>query len=194
MSKKISKIKNITISGKICVGSSTLAKALAKKLSWRYINIGDFFRDYCKKHGLKLEDTEARSDKVRRKVDYKGREALIRDKNIVYEAKLGGFFAQGIEDVLKVLLVCDDSLRIDRYCNRENVTVAEAKKSIRKRESQNHKVWSKTYRLEWNKWIGGKPINFYSPEKYDLVIDTFKNSKEETLKKVLSKLEVYYEI
>ena len=186
MSQK-SKIKNITISGKICVGNSTLAKALAKKLGWRYVNAGDFFRDYCKKHGLKLEDTEARSDKVRRKVDYKGRETLIRDKNIVYEAKLGGFFAQGIENVLKVLLVCDDSLRIDRYCNREGVTVSEAKRSIWKRESQNHKVWSKTYRLEWDKWIGDRQINFYSPENYDLVIDTFKNSKEETLEKVLRK-------
>lgn len=182
------KYKNITVSGKICTGTSTLSKALAKVLGWEHWDAGTFFRNYCQQKGLKLEETDLRSDKLRRQIDYQVRKRLKTKKNLIHEGWLAGFFAQNLKGVLKILLVCDDALRIDRLVNRDNLSVKEAKKLLKERERQNHLVWKKCYAKEWKKWVGKKKIDFFDSKLYDLVIDTYKNSKEETLKMVLKEL------
>ena len=99
--------------------------------------------------------------------------------------------AQGVEGVLKVLLVCEDSLRIDRLVNRDGITVDEAKIKIKQREYENAKKWTRVYQKEWQLWLPKdkqKPFDFWRPDLYDLVIDTYSNSKEETLKKVMEVL------
>jgi len=191
------KFKNITISGLICTGTSTLSQLLIEKLGWEHWNAGQFFRDYCKEHGLKLENTSDRSDDLSRQVEYGMRKDLKEKKGQLMEAWLSGFVAQGIKGALKVLLVCDDSLRVDRYVNREGVSVKEAKELIKKREFENAKKWSRVYEKERGEWIDKKNqglrtkdghFDFWDPKLYDLVIDTYSNSREETLKNVLKKL------
>lgn len=137
--------RNITISGLICVGSSTLASQLEEKLGWKYWNAGQFFRDYCKAHNLKLENTADRSDELSRKVDYGMRKDLKENSGLIFEGWLSGFVAQSVKGVLKILLYCGDGLRIDRFVNRENMGVEESKKHIFKREHENRKKWSRVY-------------------------------------------------
>ncbi len=182
------KYKNITVSGKICTGTSTLSRLLQQKLGWQHWDAGTFFRDYCQKMGLHLEHTKVRSDNLRREIDYQVRKRLQNKSGLIQEGWLSGFFAQGLGGVLKVLLVCDDELRIDRLVNRDRFKVEEAKKHISEREKQNHESWVKTYQKEWQAWVGEKEINFFDPQLYDLVIDTRSNSREQTLKTVLEKL------
>ena len=46
------KYTNIAISGKIAVGTTTLAKNLEHVLGWRYINAGLIQREYDQKHHI----------------------------------------------------------------------------------------------------------------------------------------------
>ncbi|MDP3724117.1 MAG: cytidylate kinase family protein [bacterium] len=183
-------VHNITISGKICTGTSTLAKGLIQKLGWSMWSAGDFQREYVQKMGIDLEKTSLRSDEHEREIEFGMRKRLQSEEHIILEAWLGGFVAQRLDGVLKVLLVTPDDLRIDRLVNRDNITVDEAKAHMRKREEENHIKWSKLYANEWREWVGEKPIDFYEPSLYDLVIDTYSHSKTETLEKVLEKLNV----
>lgn len=180
MAKKLG-YRNITITGKICTGSTTLAIALQKELSWKYRNSGQLFREYMKKEKIPIEDTTQSSDSIHLKLDNFVKEQLKKGKNQIFEGWLTGFLARGTPGVLKVLLICDDALRIDRLVNRDNLTVEGAKAHIRKREAENFKKWSEMY----------KATNFWNPKQYDLVIDTYSNSKEETLEKVLKELGYY---
>lgn len=196
------KYNNITISGLPGAGSSTLGKALAKILGWEYFSSGDFMRSYAIEKGLFDPNEKTHhlatvyGEEFDREVDFGLRKTLKDKRGRIMDGWLTGFFAQKIEAVLKVLVVCsDDSIRVDRVVNRDNISVAEAKKHIFERELKNNEKWSKVYKKEWLEWIvsnntisSEKPVWFWYRQMYNMTIDTFKNSKQQTLKTVLGKL------
>jgi cytidylate kinase len=199
---KKTKYKNITISGLPGTGTTTLLRLAEDKLGWKGYSGGEFMREYALEKGIfkpkegfhhAATDYEDEFDK---KIDYGVREKLTNKSGGIYEAWLTGFLAQGLDKVLKVLLVCsDDGVRVDRVVNRDNVTVLEAKEHILTREEKNRRKWTKLYKDEWNDWVvktgmvgEDEPIDFWDPRLYDLIIDTYSNSREETLKKVLDKV------
>lgn len=119
------------------------------------------------------------SDDFDKQVDYGMKDRLTKENNLVLESWLSGYMAQGVKGVLKVLLVCnDDAVRVDRVTNRDSSTVEEAKKHIFEREEKNFAKWKRIY----------GDHNFWDPKLYDLVIDTYKYSREETAGIVLFKL------
>jgi cytidylate kinase len=194
--------KNITISGLPGTGTTTLLTLLEKKLGWKGYSGGEFMRAYALEKGIfKPEQGFHHSaadyeDEFDRTIDMGVREKLEKQEGGIYEAWLTGFLAQEVPGVLKVLLVCsDDAIRVDRVVNRDKVTVAQAKEHILTREEQNRRKWTKMYRDEWMKWVvkpghvsEDEPIDFWDPRIYDLIIDTYSNSREETFKKVLDKV------
>ncbi|OGD54124.1 hypothetical protein A3J78_02505 [Candidatus Beckwithbacteria bacterium RBG_13_35_6] len=194
--------KNITISGLPATGSSTLGKALAKVLDWEYFSGGDFMRAYAIKEGLFDKnntfhhDATVYSDDFDREVDFGMRQTLSRSRGRILDSWLSGFMAQGVQGVLKILTFCsDNAIRIDRLVNRDNLTVDVVKMHIFERQDKNLKKFSRLYHQEWNKWVVSKgvfkkndKIDFWQPKLYDLAIDTYKFSKEQTLKIVLNKL------
>lgn len=194
--------KNITISGLPGTGTTTLLRLLHNKLGWNGYSGGEFMRAYALEKGIfKPEQGFHHSsmdyeDDFDRKIDYGVREKLEKETGGIYEAWLTGFLAQGVDDVLKILLVCsDDAIRVDRVVNRDKVTVSQAKDHILTREEQNRRKWTKMYRDEWMKWVvkpgtvgEDEPIDFWDPRIYDLIIDTYSNSREESLRKVLDKI------
>jgi cytidylate kinase len=196
------KYKNITISGLPGAGSSTLGKALANVLNWDYFSGGDFMRQYAIKKGLfdknnkTHHDATVYADAFDRHVDSRMRKTLKTKSGKILESWISSFMAQGIEGVLKILVFCsDDAIRVDRIVNRDNLTINQAKKHLFEREEKNLEKWRRMYKRQWQEWIVNKglvskkkPIWFWYPELFDLTIDTYKNSKEETLKKALYKL------
>lgn len=184
------KYKNITISGKAAVGSTTLFRGLKGKLTklgWKFFSGGEFMREYAIKNKLFPEDNRQHhgakvySDSFDREVDGMMRKRLAEESNLVVEADLAGFNARGIEGVLKILLIADDSLRIDRLVNRDNITVEEAKMQLKEREEENTKKWQRLY----------GNVDFWDAKYYDMVIDTFKLGPSETLDLVLEKIGYY---
>lgn len=181
--KQSEKYHAVAISGKVAAGTSTLAKNLKEILGWKYINVGDLQREYDRKNKSHENQRGAinRSDHHERDIDTMTKKVLATEKDIIYEAWLAGFMAQGIPGVLKVLLYCsDDAVRIDRVANRDKVTIDEAKEWIKQREEENLKKWQTLY---------GKH-NFWSPDSgfYDVFIDTYSSGPLETVGIVLDKL------
>lgn len=182
------KYDNITISGGVAVGTSTLLSNLKRNiepLGWSFFSGGEFMRDYAIKNGFFPENSKIHhkatvySDGFDNKVDFGMRERLMKEKHIVLESWLSGFMARDIKNVLRVLLICsDEALRIDRVANRDSVTVEEAKIFIKEREEENFKKWRRLY----------GNYNFFDPKYYQLVIDTYTTGPMETLGKVLDKL------
>jgi len=193
---------NVTISGLPGAGSTTLGKHLAQHLNFTYHSGGDFMRKYAIDNGYfdpKISVHHSATDypaDFDRKVDYEMRNNLINKKGYLFESWLSGFLAQQVKGTFKILVICsDDSVRVDRIANRDDVTIEEAKKHIFLREQRNLEKWSEMYRTEWNEWVVKPqtltmkdPIYFWGEELYDLVIDTYKLGKEETLEKALQAL------
>ena len=193
------KYKNITISGLPGAGSTTLGKHLAKHLGFKYYSGGDFMRAYAIEKGYfdpkksVHHSATAYPDDFDRQCDYSVRERMSNSTGCVYESWLSGFLAQGAKNVMKILVYCsDDSVRVDRNANRDDVSIIEAKEHIFAREQTNLEKWVKMYSPEWKEWVvkaktvsASESVYFWRKELYDLAIDTYKLGKEETLERAL---------
>ena len=177
--------KNITISGGVAVGTSTLVSNLKPYLvpkGWQFFSGGEFMHEYAiKKHlfpkRLKIHhQATVYSDEFDRKVDHEIRNRLKREKKLVVESWLAGYFARDLKTTLKILLICtNDDLRVDRLANRDNLTVSQARRQLKLREQNNFKKWHRLY---------GKS-DFFDKKYYNLVIDTFSSGPLETVGKAL---------
>ena len=207
LSSKISdqfKYKNITISGLPGAGSTTLLKLLKddevlKFAGFNGFSGGEFMRSYAKEKGLFKENAGLHhaatdyEDDFDRQVDMGVREKLSTEEGWIIEAWLSGFMAQGVEGTLKVLLKCsDEAVRIDRVVNRDGVTPQLAKENMRDRYQQNLEKWQRMYADEWENWVvepgtlkASDPIDFWSENLYDVIIDTYSTNQQETLRIVL---------
>ena len=66
----------------------------------------------------------------------------------------------------------------------EGKHVEDAKKEVLEREKNDLEKWRHMYANNDENWV------YFNPEYYDLVVNTFEHSKDDTLKIVLEKLEV----
>jgi len=91
---------------------------------------------------------------------------------------MSGIMANNFSNVLKVLLICEDTIRYKRFANREKINLDEAK--IRVDERQNN--WLSKLKKIY------KRNDFMDPKNYDLIIDTSNISSQDVIKKVLNSL------
>lgn len=194
--------KNVTISGLPGCGSTTLLKMLSEELKYAGFSGfsgGEFMRAYANEKGLfdakaKVHHSAlAYSDDFDSQVDMGIREKLLSEEGWIIESWLSGFMAQNIPTTLKILMVCsDDAVRIDRIVNRDEISVEEAKKNALTRYQDNLIKWQRMYKKEWDNWLvktgrvsANAELDFWRPDIYDLVIDTYSHNQQETLKLAL---------
>lgn len=166
----------ITISGKICTGKTTLLESLKRELNWPIFMTGKLFRDYVKKHNLDLEQVEEQNDKLTKEIDYKVRDLLQKDGNLIVDGWMSGIMAHKLPNVLKILLVCKDEVRYQRFAEREKINIEDAKKKVEERQNNWFEKLEKIYNRN----------DFVDQKNYDLIIDTSTVSSEEVLKKVIN--------
>jgi cytidylate kinase len=181
----ISGIRNITISGRIASGATTLAHHLSSRLGWEILDGGKLFRALTHDHGYASE----RSDQFDLDYEEKIKKILRTKEQHIIQSHLAGFDAQDIDGVFKILVVCDDEknadkadIRIDRLANRDAFPVEQAKEEVFVREEQNLKKWRRLYAHNDGSWF------YWDKKYYDLVVNTFTHNQEESLKLVLEKL------
>jgi cytidylate kinase len=198
---------NVTISGLPGCGSTTLKDNVIVALEsegWVGFSGGEHMRAYAIEKGyFKLDekgnlhhDATVYSDDFDREVDFGMRERVEKGNKQILEAWLSGFMAQGVPKVLKVLMLCsDESVRVDRMMNRDNVTADDAIQNMNERLTKNSEKWKRLYADQWKEWVVGtglaaenEPIDFWNPRLYDLCIDTYKFNKEQSLQLVLNAL------
>ena len=185
----IPNIRNITVSGRIGSGTTTLAVGLAKTLGWKLLEGGVLFEKIH--NDLKVSELEvnSRPDKFDFEYEEKIKKILSTENHHIIQSHLAGFDAQGIKGVFKILVVCENSdgndkteIRVDRLVNRRRVSVEEAKEEVFVREVRNLSKWRRLY-------AGGDPNWVYWDKKYyDLVINTYPHNQKETLRIALNAL------
>lgn len=199
---ELSLYRNITVSGLPGCGSTTLLKMLKEELGpdgWVGFSGGEFMRDYAISQGLFKEDAGLHHDATAyppdfdRQVDMGMRHRLENGSKQILESWLSSFMAQGVQGTLKVLMTCsDEAVRVDRIVNRDNVTPKQAIENMHTRYQKNTAKWREMYAKEWDMWVvesgvltSEDPIDFWNPKLYDLIIDTYKLSREQSLQTVL---------
>ncbi len=183
-------IRNITVSGRIASGSTTLAKNLSEILGWRHIEGGDIFWERVRTRlGLGSKDTDKRPDDEDKIFDEELKKMLSDEKDLILETKLAGFNAQGIPGLFKILVVCEDSagedhmdIRIDRLINREQQSIESAKQEVIQREVNDIEKWRRIYANGDADWV------YWDRKYYDFVVNTYSHNAEESLKLVLEKI------
>jgi cytidylate kinase len=171
-------INKITISGKICTGKTTLLKNLESKLNWPVFMTGKLFRQYVAEHKFDLEKVEEQNESLTKKIDYQVKDMIHAPGNLIVDGWMSGIMANKLPDVLKILLVCQDKVRYQRFAEREKIDLDEAKKRVDERQSN----WLKKLEKIYNR------NDFMDPKNYDLVLDTSIFTSDEILEKVLQKI------
>ncbi len=182
-------IKNITISGRIGAGATTLARHLAKKTNWELLEGGDLFEKIHKELGVSQTDVCKRPDSFDLAYEAKIKEILGTKTHCIIQSHLAGFDAQGIEGVYKILVICRDEegddkadIRIDRLMNRDGISLEEAKHEILEREKQNLEKFRRLYANNDQNWV------YWDAKYYDLVVNTYSHNQEEAFQYVLDKI------
>ena len=141
-------------------------------------SVGGYFRKLAQKQGTALESAKEQRDGITQRVDAKTERLLKGTEPVIVEGWLAGIRAQGISDVLKVLLTSSLKTKVARFSEREGVTPMVAKEKILSRAKNWRKEIWKIYKLR----------NVFNKKYYDLIIDTDKLDEKKVLEKVLRTL------
>lgn len=170
----------ITISGKPGSGKSVITKLLAKRLKLREYSVGDYMRKIARKRKislLKLSKEAEKSRKIDKQLD-KWQKSLNKKKNFVINSRLGFYF---IPKSIKIFLDVNSNEAARRIYNdrkrkteKENITLAQTKRNIKKRIGSEKQRYKKYYNL-----------NPYLKKNYDFWLDTTKLNIKQVVDKVL---------
>lgn len=182
-------IRNITISGRIGAGATTLAKKLADILNWPLLEGGDLFEKIHKELNISQINVLQRPDSFDLQFEAQIKRVLTDEKNQIIQSHLAGFDIQGIAGVYKILVICQDpqgedkaDIRIDRLMNRDGISLPAAKHEALVREKENLEKFRKLYAHNDPNWI------YWDPKYYDLIVNTYSLNKEEALDFVLKQI------
>lgn len=171
----------ITITGKPCSGKNTVGEEFAKKFGFKFLVMGDIFREQAKKFGAKsITDFVKENDKIKivdKMVDdyvvEVGKTKLNED--IVLVSRTAWHF---IPKSFKVFLDVSLDVAINRLinANRESekvATKAQAKKALTSRWENENKRYQELYGFDNN-----------NLENYNLVISTGTKSVDEIVDEI----------
>ena len=175
-----SSFKNITISGGVGVGTTTLMKNLVpflEPLGFSFTSTGMMMREKMKE--FKNPRADLLEDDTHSHVEKDVFELLSSEKPYVVEGWLAGFIARELPHTLRIyVFASENNVRVDRVVNRDHMTVKEAKQMIQDREESNFKTWKRIY----------GDFNFWDPDYYHVSIDTCLLGQNESVGKVLDLL------
>src|SRR5581483_623630 len=164
----------ITLFGLAGTGTSSVGRALARKLKYQFYSTGNFMRDQADQLGLTIYEFD---EMCRKDPNYDlNRDKMIeefgkKNDNFILDARLGWRF---VPDSLKVKLECDFEERVKRVVFRDKMDVEEVKAlTIKREESIGDRFW-RYYQIK----DSGDSSHF------DLIIDTTKISATETMDQI----------
>lgn len=150
----------IAIAGPIGVGKTTVARALADRLKYRYISGGEVFHEIARERGISVLEVNRLAERdpgIDREVDRRQHE-LAKAGNCIVESRLSGWM---VDADLKVWLRAPVDVRAGRVAQREKQRVEEARAELVERERSEWARYKSTYNID---------VDDLSP--YHLVIDT----------------------
>ena len=175
-------IRNITVSGRIGSGATTLATKLSETLGWDVLDGGKLFRKINAELGMSITDSNKRPDTFDLEYEEKIKKMLTEESHHIIQSHLAGYDGQDIKGVCKILVVCEDAegndkpdIRIDRLVNRDQVSIESAKHEVKERELQHLTKFRRLYEHDDEDWV------YWDKKYYDVIINTYSHNQQETL-------------
>jgi len=126
-------------------GKNTLGELLAKRLGYR--TVSPTFKDLAAKEGISLLEFQKRAEKdpdIDKKFDTLLKEEAAKG-NCVVTTWLGPWM---VPADFRILVFAPEKVRIERVAKRESISVNEAAKYVREKDSGNIKRYKKVYGID----------------------------------------------
>lgn len=180
---------NITITGNLGSGKSTVCKELAK-IDYQIISTGTIFREIAKERGLSVvelneevnREIAAGKHDIDDMIDNRSKKLGEELDNAVFDSRLAWNF---VNESFKVFLTVDINEAATRVFNDNRDTetytsVQECKKALLDRQLMEQERFEKLY-----------GIDYYNMNNYNLVLETTNASPEAIAKEILKQFEAY---
>ena len=156
----------ITISGNLGSGKSTIAKLLAKKYDLKHYSVGDFMRQLAKNREISLLELSkiAEEDKsVDEELDNMTKNLRKQDDFVIDSRLAFHFLPESLKIFLKVTydVAAQRIFKDNRDREKENISLEQTKQNIITRTESEKKRYQEYYGLDYT-----------NEQNYDLVIDT----------------------
>lgn len=142
----------LTISGPIGSGKSTVARLVSSRLSLRYISTGDIFREKAREMSLSIEDFNKYAEnhlEIDRDLDRNLVDLMKNTDNIVVDSRLAGWMSfRNKISAIRIFITADPATRAHRISQRENISSEEASARIRQREASERERYKVLYDID----------------------------------------------
>jgi len=173
----------ITIAGLAGSGKSTLAKNLSKALKTRRYSAGDFLRQIAKERGmtlLQLHEVMEKDSSIDREIDLRTAGLARKKRDFIIDGRVAWhFIPESVKVFVRISLrTAAERVFADmREGEKENSSVAQTMRNMRKRNEMNRNRYKKLYGVDY---LDGK--------NYDIIVDTTKMGIGETTRKVIKEI------
>jgi predicted cytidylate kinase len=173
----------VTVSGLPGSGTSTVCTLLAEMIHWRYINVGEIFRDMAQEQGASLSSYGAQAEQdgeIDRQLDARViAMAQASSGGVILEGRLTGWMAHRHDlPTLKVWLQASISARAQRVGQRDGQTSEAAATAMSEREASEAKRYAEHHEID----ISDLTI-------YDLVIDSAQSTAAQIAQHIAESLD-----
>jgi len=174
----------VTVSGLPGSGTSTVCTLLKGMIGWRYINVGEIFREMAQERGISLSSFGAQAElngEIDRQLDARVIDmARETSAGIILEGRLTGWMVQrhGLTSALKVWLQASMEARTERVGQRDGQTSEEAAAAMGAREASEAKRYNEHH-----------DIDITDLTIYDLTIDSVEHTAEQIAERIARTLD-----
>ena len=173
---KKERFSNIAVSGLPGSGTSTLARALSRKLSWNYISAGEFFRRYQAIYHIPLWDKMNVPKEVDREIDNDLIKLMSHNRHIICDGHYAGYLTRNLKNVYRILLTSDPEATYSRITKRQEISKEDKKEIIKRRKGLVDKFML----------LYGEE-DYLNPKFFDSILDTTNISAAKAFKIIFSK-------
>lgn len=182
---------NITITGNLGSGKSSVAKILKEK-GYEYSSTGDIFRQLAMEKGLSVEEFNKQVNEAASRGDHSV-DKMIDDTtakigeerdNVVFDSRLAWYFAPKSFKVFIITDINEASRRVFNDSLRANSESYESQDACRKALINRQKLETVRYKEVYG-------IDYYDMSNYNLVIESTDASPDEMAQEILDKMADY---
>jgi len=157
----------IVLSGLHGTGKSTIAMKLAEHFKFQFYATGNAFRELAKEHHMSLQEFSKYAE-VHKEIDFeldaKIKKLAESGKSYVFDGQLPAYILGSLANY-RILLQCDDEIRISRMKLRDNQSLEAQKQETFIREASERQRFIDLYHIDIQDPILIK-------KTYDFVVDT----------------------